>query len=159
MARLGQAMGLKRIFRVFFRGNLSPIKYTYALVDRPNKVLLEWSAKSASAVGVMMFFRHMGILEEANKYSKWIHYYRIEVFYRRYGLATYRDLLDPGMIKLKIVRNPFARAISAYIHTMRYPTGEIKAIAGDQRPDMTFREFLQAISTLNLSTCDQHYQT
>lgn len=147
---------------MFFHGIFSCVeyvKYTYALVDRKNKVLLDWSAKSGSAVGVMMFLRHMGLLEEANKDTRWIHNYRIDVFYRKFGLATYRDLIDPSFVKLKIVRNPFDRVVSSYIHTMLYPTAEIKAITGNQRPDMTFREFLRAISTLDLSICNSHYQT
>lgn len=135
------------------------VNYTDALVDRKNRVLLEWSAKSGCSVGSMMFFRHMGLLEEAKNQSKWIHDYRINTFYPKHGLATYGDMLDPGFIKLKIVRNPFDRAVSSYIHTMLFSNAEISSITGEQRPDMTFCEFLRFLLTLDISKCNPHYRS
>jgi hypothetical protein len=101
-----------------------------------------------------MFFRCLGLLEAAESHSDWVHRYRTRVYYRTRGLATYRDLLDPDLVKIKVVRNPYDRAVSAYIHAMKYPLEEICSLTGKTVPNLTFREFLELLCRLDLSICN-----
>lgn len=135
------------------------INYTDALIDRKNRIILEWSAKAGCTIGTKLFFRHLGILEEAESYHRWIHTFRTREFYKRYGITRHKDLCSPEFTKIKIVREPFNRAVSSYIHLMKFPEPELCRHAGSSRPDISFKEYLSFISSRNLFFCNPHYGT
>ena len=141
------------------------VNYTEALVDRPRRVLLDWSAKAGCTVAIKMYLRYLGLLAEAEHYSNWVrennwvHVYRVRVYYANHGLATHRDLTDPGLVKIKVVRNPYDRAVSSYIAAVRHRLDEIVDLAGKGAGDLSFRRFLELLESIDLSACNPHYRT
>ena len=81
------------------------------------KIIMDWTPKAACSVMVAMFFDSMDIRQDIN-YTGFIHRYRKEVFYPRYGHVTMDELLDTSWYKFKVVRNPYARMVSSYMHVM-----------------------------------------
>jgi hypothetical protein len=78
---------------------------------------MDWSPKAACSVMVAMFFDSMGIQQGIN-YTGFVHLYRQEVFYHKYGLVTEKELLDTSWYKFKVVRNPYSRMVSSYMQVM-----------------------------------------
>eukprot|EP01031_Cornospumella_fuschlensis_P030283 gene30283-36592_t len=88
------------------------------LIDPENKILLDWTPKAACTVAVSLMFHHMGIVY-GRDYHHFPHNLRLS-FYEQCGLATLAMLADPTWLRVKVVRNPFDRAISSYFHSLRY---------------------------------------
>ena len=82
-----------------------------------NKFIFLWTPKAGCTTVTKLVFGAMGILDEANAYGEWVHTYRSEVFSIKYRdwVATEKQLLDENYIKMKIVRNPYLRAVSSYL--------------------------------------------
>ena len=111
------------------------INYTDALIDRPRRLLLDWSAKAGCTLAIKMLFRYQGLLDEAEKFSEWVHDYRIRVYYANYGVATHRDLIDPGLLKVKVVRNPS----SPWVMVVRKPPSAWVMVVGNDNPSSSQR--------------------
>jgi hypothetical protein len=94
---------------------------TAMLKNSHRKIIMDWSPKAACSVMVAMFFDSMNIRQDIN-YTGFVHDYRNEVFYHKYGLVTMEELLDTSWYKFKVVRNPYARMISSYMQVMSYPS-------------------------------------
>jgi hypothetical protein len=134
------------------------VNYTDALLDRPRHLLLDWSAKAGCTVAVKMLLRYQGLLEEAEKGTGWVHNYRIRVYYAAHGVATRRDLVDPDLVKIKVVRNPYDRAVSSYITVARDLAKEFADAVGTEESDLSFRQFLALLERIDLSACNPHYR-
>jgi hypothetical protein len=96
------------------------------LCDAQNsqKILADWTPKAGCTIAMKMLFSHMNVLEEALAYKhprKWVHDFRVDVYYDRFGVATEQHINSDDYIKLKFVRNPFNRAVSSYIHCCKFP--------------------------------------
>lgn len=124
-----------------------------ALVDDRNRLIMDWSAKAGCTIATKMFFRHMGLLEEAQAYDKWIHAYREQVFYRSHR-TTMEKLRDPGYFRFKVVRDPFTRAISSYIYAM-YNDYFVDRSTG-KLADMSFRQFVGILERIDIRRVDIH---
>lgn len=100
-------------------------------------------------------YENLDITEDVQKFynendTRWPHDYRLQVYYPevygRYwlhnGLSRLTEfLLDKGNIRIKVVRNPYDRAISAYVAFSR---NESKGI-NRHGLDLSFRDFLSCI--------------
>lgn len=79
-------------------------------------IALLWNAKAACTFAIKWFFFQDGVLDEAEVYAPWPHQYRQQVYCARPG---YRDALaripELGPRALKVVRDPFERAVSSYL--------------------------------------------
>ncbi|MDQ3050325.1 MAG: sulfotransferase family protein [Bacteroidota bacterium] len=135
----------------------APVEIT-ALIDTKNKIILDWSPKAGCTIMVKMFFRNMGLLEEALEYNSWIHEYRMHVFSKVHPI-TLDDLKSSQFYKVKFVRNPFHRAVSSYLHTMKYPVMHepVKKALWRWNADISFKSFVNYLSKIDLHTCDPHY--
>lgn len=124
------------------------------LVDSEKKVMLALTPRAGSVTGTKMFFRAMGLLEEALAYDPWVHRYRAEVFYQRHPFED-ACLTDPAFYRFKIVRDPFRRAVSSY----RFVMQRKRLREADLEPagDLTFREFLRFLSSMDPDSADVHY--
>lgn len=120
---------------------------------------MDWSAKAGCTISVRMFFQNMNLLEEALQYSFWIHNYRNDVFYKKYK-TTWEDLSDDSYYKFKVVRNPFARAVSSYIHAMKhdYEDIKLKIFFNTQSKDISFRQFVEYVHHLIINRCNVHHR-
>lgn len=132
-----------------------------ALFDPDRRVIMDWSGKAGCTIGTMMFFRQMGLLEEAREYHPWIHDFRKEVFYGRCPV-TARDLLSRKNVLFKVVRNPFTRVISSLRNKVRVPGKNRKifeALDLDTVEAITFRQFVGFLESIDLRVkCDVHYR-
>lgn len=129
-----------------------------ALIDPKHKVIMDWSPKGGSTILVKMFFKHMGLLEEAYKHHSWIHEYRMHVYPKSFPI-TLEDLKNPEYFKFKVVRNPFHRAVSSYIHTMKYEVMHppLKKSIWRWSANISFKSFVSFLEDTDLKTCDPHY--
>lgn len=101
------------------------------VIDRKNKIIMFFSLKAGCTVALRMFFDHMGLSEEIQKYRAahrkrvsrkvlWEHRFRANYFYKNYGTPTDEEINDPNYFKFKVVRNPYTRAVSGYIHSITW---------------------------------------
>ncbi|MBK8980228.1 MAG: sulfotransferase family 2 domain-containing protein [Planctomycetes bacterium] len=135
------------------------------MIDHERRIALLWSAKAGCTFAIKWFLHHLGHLPAALYYHPWIHRYRTEVYYRAHDYQTHvLDVLtDPGLQTVKIVRNPFSRAVSSYVHALvhRYDDGGLERFLGrpvttEQR--FTFREFVSYLESLTLTRCNVHHR-
>jgi hypothetical protein len=81
-----------------------------AIYDEERKIIMFWTPKAACTVSIKMMYDHMGTLNKALDYNKWVHNYRI----------AHRQNIDSNVVRkckvrFKVVRNPYARAVSSYL--------------------------------------------
>src|SRR5947209_6686716 len=107
------------------------------LIDERHKLVMLWSEKASCTTAIVMMLRHMGLLEEAKAYHYWIHKYRSEVFYKKYGFVDLnKHLLSGKYFVFKVIRNPYDRAVSSYLHTMKY------CLVDEPQYRMSFEQYL-----------------
>lgn len=110
--------------------------------DEKNKIIMLWTPRAACTVSLHMMFEHMGIvgiMDETMKSHQSIQEYRRNVFYEKYGRVDRKDLCKDYFI-FKVIRNPYARAVSSY--------------SFDPCRDNSFYDFLQILKKYNLKYVD-----
>ena len=89
------------------------------LLDNKHKVIMDWTPKAACTKVVEMFWNEMGIMRGLYyPEDAFVHHYRSS-FYRSCGKVTQGMLNGRQYYKFKVVRNPFNRAVSSYLHVMK----------------------------------------
>jgi len=112
-----------------------------------SKFIIDWSEKAGCTVVAKMIFQEMGLLKEALDYNSWIHNYREQVFYDKVGRVT-KDMLYSGeYIKIKVVRNPYYRAVSSYFASNEKATDWQKNFQREFGDNLSFYEFLKVIKS------------
>jgi hypothetical protein len=90
------------------------------LVDRKRRIIMAFTPRASCTLAVSMFIHHMGLYQEAKEVSDWIHHYRRTVLEKKpQYIANAKDWENPHIIKIKVVRNPYYRAVSCYTHFIR----------------------------------------
>eukprot|EP00931_Biecheleriopsis_adriatica_P043367 TRINITY_DN24797_c0_g1_i1.p1 TRINITY_DN24797_c0_g1~~TRINITY_DN24797_c0_g1_i1.p1 ORF type:complete len:372 (+),score=16.62 TRINITY_DN24797_c0_g1_i1:94-1209(+) len=122
------------------------------LTDRPSKLQVRSAPKAGATVATQIMFNFLGLTETALNYSSWIHNYRVHIFdkhkSRRNHIACNACGVD-GWKCLMLVRSPFDRVVSAYIHVMS--TGiqsNIQQQFASFGPNATFAEFIDILKVL-----------
>ncbi|MEB3359772.1 MAG: sulfotransferase family 2 domain-containing protein [Synechococcales bacterium] len=134
------------------------------LFSNKHNLTMLFSAKAGCTFAAKWFFYQAGLLDAAEAYHSWIHNFRVQVFYKS---AEYREsidsMLDSSTNTIKIVRNPYSRAVSSYIHAIKYGYAdtEMKAYLGREvtsERKFSFREFVGYLSSIDLWNCDIHHR-
>jgi len=141
------------------------------LLDLDTKRQLMSSPKAGATVITKIFFDTLGITQKANDYSlqkyhrvvagtlkpfPWIHDYEVDVFnfqpkhdVRHNGCI--RVCSKPGFSCVKIIRSPLSRAVSSYVHTLKYLPDldehfhELEEYLGPDHGNASFVDFLAAL--------------
>ena len=131
------------------------------LVDFERKIGLIWSAKSACSLSVLWFFAVTGRLREALEHNKWPHAYRGEVFnHLQFTLARDNHLTSAETRWVRVMRDPFKRAVSSYrhflLHDIERDQGGAFLGAPVNERGLSFNEFLTYLETRDIKLCDIH---
>ncbi|WP_119301309.1 sulfotransferase family 2 domain-containing protein [Dongia deserti] len=134
-----------------------------AFVESANLAIM-WSNKAACTTVMKWVFLHNGLLAESLAHGRWVHRYRLRQYQKseRY-LSRLEDFGHGKLAVVKVVRNPFERTVSSYIHAYRmgYEDGAVSEVV--QRPlnrqhRFSFREFVTFLERINLRTCNPHHR-
>ena len=109
-------------------------------IHKKENIVVIWCAKAACTTVNHMFFQHEGLLNQALIYSKWIHDYRRQYYYKH--IRKNSNIIKTSLIKyIQFSVNPYRRAVSSYVHAMNSSTNYI----GKNRKNMSFYSFLLRI--------------
>ena len=131
------------------------------LIHPPGGIGLIWSPKSACTTALLWYLAHLGLLEDAAAFSHWPHNYRMKVLPE---LEIYRQWLvecDPDRLRwVRVIRDPFLRAVSGYRHALRYgfengKIGEFLGLPVAER-GFSFSELLAYLAQVDIASCDYH---
>ena len=126
-----------------------------------------WSAKSGCTFAVKWFFLQRGELEKALDYSDWIHDYRTRVYRPspEYQAGVHRAEFGK-MRYIRLVRNPYARAVSSYLHMIRtvgdhafhQPFNDFLGRDIEDEAGASFSHFCDFLLATDVASCDVHYR-
>lgn len=129
-------------------------------------VAILWSAKAGCTFAAKWFFFQRGTLEEALAYSSWIHNYRLQVYQGSEQFFAGLRSAELGKLRyVKLVRNPFSRAVSSYLHmvntvgnqTFHAPFNDFLGRDIEEGEGVSFSEFCDFLLSIDVSACDIHY--
>jgi hypothetical protein len=151
-----------KLFLKSWLSNIGPLKTHYnrslfcdldkLVFDEENNIIMDWSCKCGCSIAISMMFEHLGLLKEAKKLKnkKWVHAYRRSTYTPKHPVS-HKSLCDDSNFLFKVVRNPYTRIVSSYIHVCRYIKQnllELKDI-GTYR-QLTFRQFVALLENRNI---------
>jgi hypothetical protein len=126
-----------------------------------------WSAKAGCTFAVKWFLFQRGELEPALAYSDWIHDYRWQVYYRSDEYYAGVQRAEFGKCRyIRLVRNPFSRAVSSYLHMVRTlgneafhrPFNNFLGRDIEKPPGVSFSEFCDFLLSVDVERTDLHYR-
>jgi hypothetical protein len=112
-----------------------------SMVDNKRKILMEFSPKADCTTFVALFLNDVGF-RYGIEYTGWPHTFREEYYNKQCGKATPCMFYRPDWFRFKVVRNPFDRAVSSFIHIMKYPSLGEKIIPTKERTTLTFAKYV-----------------
>jgi hypothetical protein len=133
-------------------------------VDPDSRFILFFTAKSGCTFAHRWFFEQIGKLDEALEYNKWIHRYRINKYHKD---PEFKSILQTAWEKraknIKLVRCPFQRAVSSYLHCVRFKKlhGDISGFLDrpvDEDNTFSFEEFVKFLDSIDITKCNPHYR-
>ncbi len=151
-------------FRYFLPSTFRERRRSHITFVEPADIAVMWSPKAACTTAITWAFLHNGLLPEALAFSSWIHRYRLRRYQKdeRY-LDRLNNLGRSGRHVVKIVRNPFERAVSSFVHAYRhgYEDSALAAALGrpvDKEQRFSFREFVHYLGEIDLTRCNLHHR-
>jgi hypothetical protein len=134
------------------------------LYSKEKNLALFWSAKSGCTYAVKWFFYHAGLLDTALSYNPWVHDFREQVYSVSSEFKSdIKSLCNKDIRAVKVVRNPYSRAVSSYLMAVRagYDNNEIGEFLGrtvDSKNGFSFSEFLNYLASIDLRNCNIHHR-
>jgi hypothetical protein len=125
-----------------------------------------WSAKSGSKAAKLWYFARVGLLGEAADYPEpgrpRPHQFQNEVVSNRPFYKEWLEKTDPSRLAwLRVIRDPYNRAISSYRHALRhgYEDSKIRHCLGLKIADrgLSFAEFLEYLLAIDIADCNLHH--
>lgn len=133
------------------------------LINKDKNLIVVWSPKSACTTTYVWFSHISGFANDVRNYASWPHRHRLEK-YLKSGL--YSDSAASGMETakmLRIIRDPYARAVSIYRHALQtffadkdmetYSQGRTSAETG-----YSFQTFLDLLLQLDMQRSNIHFR-
>lgn len=115
-------------------------------------LILFWSQKSGCTSFANWFFSQIGLYEIAMQYNPFIHNYEYDIYKSkaRYITKLSRELLKGEKDTLKLVRNPYKRAVSSFVSLIAPP--------GIENPEWEpIRKFIYNDSTCKKKISFKHF--
>jgi hypothetical protein len=139
------------------------------LYDNKRKIALLWSAKAGCTFATKWFFFQMNLLDAAFYYDPWIHYYKDNVYYHSSGYKrNLSSLWNDEYTVIKIVRDPFARAVGSYLAALVFLNSDTpvlrnaKAFVKNEIAEgnnlLSFRKFINKLTTFDISQGNIHWR-
>lgn len=144
-----------------------------ALLRRPHplvfpgpRLIVAWSPKSACTHVVVWYLHQIGRLEAALAHHRWPHVYRNDVLRLDPMIVATSEARSregaPAAALLKVMREPFARAVSSYRHAVRsgYADEEMSRVLGRPlagREGLSFRVFLDFLDRIDFDAANPHH--
>ena len=123
---------------------------TKLVFDDKNKIIMDWSCKCGCSIAVGMMFKHLGLLDEVMKKNKRIHAYR-RLTYTPHHRVNRTTLCNKDNYLFKVVRNPYTRAVSSYLHVCGRPKLNLLAQKNpDSYKTLSFRQFIILLEGMNV---------
>ncbi len=146
------------------RRNASPLTTAPLPLLNVNKNLaVLWSPKSACTTVYVWFSHISGFSRDVREYASWPHRHRMEQFSKSDIYAESAANGMAGATLLRIIRDPYSRAVSIYRHALKtqfadkdmelYSNGMISAEKG-----YSFQTFLDMAATLDMRQVDIHFR-
>jgi len=135
---------------------------TRPLIDVDRRLIVLISPKSACSSALIWFYKVSGQYEAARRYHAWPHRYRTQVLDAG---EQFRRALDLGLDQfqvVRIVRDPYARAISSFRHALatgyaRPALARVLGIPGQGPLTLSLSDFLDFLERLDLRIADTHH--
>ena len=143
---------------------LDPLRDPRPLLFGPGRLGIIWSAKSACTTLLLWYLWHCGLLEAARFYSGWPHEFRYRVLYDSQTYRSWADQVEPaGWAWLRVVRDPFRRAVSSYRHALRHGYEDARMTRVLSRPvdrnaGFSFELFLDYLGRIDIAGCNLHHR-
>lgn len=146
------------------------IQYRQPHYHKDFPLILFWSHKSGCTSLLKWFFFQIGILDKALKYNPWVHWYELEVYKKQknYNAEVIEQILNSQKGVLKLVRDPYKRAVTSFMHLITHmdtfytaEAGEIKDLFykdSNSNKGISFKQFLYYLKNkgANVYLTDQH---
>ncbi len=148
------------------RERLKPTPLTVSptpLINKDKNLVVLWSPKSACTTAYVWFSHISGFAADVKNYANWPHKHRTEQFQRSQLYVDSAKSGMPGATVLKIIRDPYGRAVSIYRHALqtKFADVEVEAWSGgaiDANRGYSFQTFLDMIETFDMTKVDVHFR-
>jgi hypothetical protein len=113
------------------------------VIDHKNKFIMLFTPRAGCTIGYQMIFEHLGIRQENIAClidRKNLHKYRYDSFHQKNGKIT--EALLKSYRVFKLVRNPYARAVSSFLFII---VDQLTEFYG-----LSFHEYLTILKTHNM---------
>jgi hypothetical protein len=132
------------------------------LIHIPEGFGVFWSAKSASKAITYWFLSRQDLIEQAGNFPGRPHRFRSEVARKMPHHNEWLAACDPlAMDWLRIIRNPYRRAVSSYRHALGhdYEDERLHQVMGISLADrgLAFDEFLDYLLMIDIAACNKHH--
>jgi|GEM_PF-2231997 len=133
------------------------------LMNKHQHLMISWSAKSACTTAYVWFAYASGFGPEVTEYSSWPHDHRIFI-YEKSSLKREALLGDAsGLNFLKIIRDPYDRAVSIYRHALQTRFADPifakeKGKKLNTSHGFSFSQFLGFLAGTDLQKSDIHFR-
>lgn len=123
----------------------------------PHGIMFGFTPKAGCSVVAKLFLSSIGH-ENSRHFFKWPH--PVRKAYQESNPTKLTAWLDPEILKLKFVRNPYERAVSSYIHVLKHGRLADHLLARPDDPPAkmwSFNDFLDRLFDINLFASNDHY--
>ena len=90
-----------------------PGDYYYGNVDK--NVCFIWSPRAGCSITLKCFLDMVGLLDDAENYSNWIHDYKMNIYIRNVPEISINQLYKNNVNIIKTIVNPYSRAVSIWM--------------------------------------------
>ena len=131
------------------------------LLNADKRFMVYWSPKSACTTTYVWFSKISGFEGELAEFGDRIHQHRIKKYYSSDLYRRSKDVSIEEFLKLRIIRDPYSRAVSIYRHALktRFADEHISSVMGPRfmaNKGFSFQEFLEFLEKIDIWAANVH---